>query len=80
MPVTQAQADEWAQEWIAAWNKHDLDAILEHYSADVIFTSPFVVAVTGREDGTVQGKKELRAYWEKVRVALLVPTQSWGVD
>lgn len=64
--VSQAQADALAQEWIEAWNKHDLDAILTHYSDDVIFTSPFAVALTGKEDGTLHGKKELRAYWEKV--------------
>jgi hypothetical protein len=64
--VSQAQADALAQEWIEAWNKHDLDAILAHYSEDVIFTSPFAIALTGKEDGTLHGKKELRAYWEKV--------------
>jgi hypothetical protein len=64
--VSQAQADALAQEWIEAWNKHDLDAILAHYSDDVIFTSPFAISLTGKEDGTLHGKKELRAYWEKV--------------
>lgn len=69
MPVTQAQADALAQEWIEAWNRHDIDAVLTHYSDDVIFTSPFAIEFAGKEDGTVHGKKELRAYWEKVRPA-----------
>eukprot|EP00243_Klebsormidium_subtile_P013142 TRINITY_DN845_c0_g1_i2.p1 TRINITY_DN845_c0_g1~~TRINITY_DN845_c0_g1_i2.p1 ORF type:complete len:121 (+),score=27.40 TRINITY_DN845_c0_g1_i2:331-693(+) len=69
MPVTQAQADALAHEWIEAWNRHDIDAVLIHYSDDVIFTSPFAVQFAGKEDGTVHGKKELRAYWEKALAA-----------
>jgi hypothetical protein len=53
--------DAFAAEWIAAWNHHDLDAVLVHYAADVVFTSPFAVRLTG--DGTVRGKEALRAYF-----------------
>ena len=53
--------DAFAAEWIAAWNRHDLDAILWHYADDVVFTSPFAVRLTG--DGTVRGKDALRAYF-----------------
>ena len=53
--------DAFAADWIAAWNRHDLDAILAHYADDVVFTSPFAVRLTG--DGTVRGKDALRAYF-----------------
>jgi hypothetical protein len=53
--------DTFAAEWIAAWNRHDLDAILSHYADDVVFTSPFAVRLTG--DGTVRGRDALRAYF-----------------
>ena len=53
--------DTFAAEWVAAWNRHDLDAILAHYADDVVFTSPFAVRLTG--DGTVRGKDALRAYF-----------------
>lgn len=53
--------DAFAADWIAAWNRHDLDAILAHYAADVVFTSPFAARLTG--DGTVRGRDALRAYF-----------------
>jgi hypothetical protein len=53
--------DTFAADWIAAWNRHDLDAILSHYADDVVFTSPFAVRLTG--DGTVRGRDALRAYF-----------------
>jgi hypothetical protein len=50
-----------AADWVAAWNRRDLDAILAHYADGVEFTSPFAARLTG--DGTVRGKDALRAYF-----------------
>lgn len=50
-----------ADQWIADWNSHDLDRILAHYAADVVFNSPKAKAITG--DGVVRGIPALRAYW-----------------
>jgi ketosteroid isomerase-like protein len=33
-PVTREFADPFAEEWIAAWNAHDLPRILSHYEDD----------------------------------------------
>ena len=52
-----------AAAWRDAWNAHDLDAIVAHYTEDVVFTSP-AARIVG-EDGTVRGKAALRAYWGK---------------
>lgn len=52
-----------AEEWVAAWNSHKLDRIMEHYAADVEFTSPFVASIMGRADGTLRGTEPLRAYF-----------------
>ncbi len=60
--LTQEQADRLAAAWAAAFNRHDLDAILAHYSEDVELTSPFVVQLLGDPDGTLRGKANLRAY------------------
>ncbi len=57
-------ARSFAKDWIDAWNAHDLERILEHYDEDVAFTSPFVVAVTGRTDGTLIRKQPLREYFQ----------------
>lgn len=52
-----------ADEWIAAWNAHDLDRILSHYADDVEMTSPFIVKVTGEPSGRLRGKAAVGAYW-----------------
>ncbi|MFO1519661.1 MAG: nuclear transport factor 2 family protein [bacterium] len=56
---------DFAQEWIAAWNSHDLNRILSHYSEKVEFHSPFVVKITGDPSGTLKGKEALKAYFTK---------------
>jgi ketosteroid isomerase-like protein len=56
-------AQEFAREWYAAWNAHDLDAILSHYADDVEMTSPLVSALAGAADGRLVGKEALRAYF-----------------
>lgn len=50
-----------ADQWIADWNSHDLDRILSHYAADIVFNSPKAKLLTG--DGVVRGTSALRAYW-----------------
>jgi hypothetical protein len=52
-----------ADEWIAAWNAHDLGRILSHYAADVVFESPVIRQRLGKASGQVHGLEELRAYW-----------------
>lgn len=62
--MTKADALRFAEEWIAAWNAHDLDGILSHYDESVVLTSPVAVERLGRADGTVRGLADLRAYFE----------------
>src|SRR5213593_2803495 len=57
--------DQQAQEWLAAWNAHDLERILAHYSEDVELTSPFVPKLTGRSEGVLRGKAALRDYFAR---------------
>ncbi len=54
---------QFAQEWIAAWNSHDLDAIMSHYSSDVVLRSPTVTQLLGDASGQVHGRDALRAYF-----------------
>lgn len=61
MDAERAQA--FAREWVKAWNDHDLEAILSHYAEDVVFHSPRIRMVTGKDVEFVRGKAELRAYW-----------------
>ena len=58
-------AERFADEWLAAWNDHDLGEILDHYADDVVFTSPFALELAERDDGTLHGKEELRRYFAR---------------
>lgn len=63
--MNDALAHQFASDWLTAWNRHDLDAILSHYADDIEFTSPFVAKLLGEADGTVHGKAKLREYFAK---------------
>ena len=61
--LTEREADAFALEWIDAWNAHDLNRVLAHYSSDVVFSSPFVQALGAGASGALQGCEPLRAYF-----------------
>jgi ketosteroid isomerase-like protein len=49
--------------WAAAWNARDLDALLDHFADDVVFTSPVAAQIVPESGGVLRGKDALRAYW-----------------
>jgi NADPH:quinone reductase len=53
-----------ADTWLAAWNAHDLDAIMACYSEEVDFVASTVVQRWGHNDGRLQGRAELRRHFE----------------
>ena len=61
---SELNAKEFAADWIAAWNSHNLDAILSHYSPDVVLTSPVAAKILNDPSGTVRGKAALRNYFK----------------
>jgi len=56
-------AQRFAEPWYAAWNRHDLNAILEYYTDDVELVAPLVSKLAGSAGGRLVGKKALRAYF-----------------
>lgn len=56
-------AQAFAARWVAAWNNHDIEAILSHYAQDIEFSSPVARALTGQ--GRLNGLEDLRAYWTR---------------
>jgi len=58
-------AERFAKEWIAAWNSHDLERILEHYEDDFEMSSPVIVSIAAEPSGKLKGKKAVGAYWAK---------------
>ena len=39
-PMQGGFAQEFARDWVEAWNSHDIDRILTHYDEDVVLVSP----------------------------------------
>ncbi|WP_293001105.1 nuclear transport factor 2 family protein [Mycobacterium sp.] len=52
-----------AEDWAAAWNRHDVEAVLAHFHDDVVFTSPIAAEIVRGSGGVVSGKSALREYW-----------------
>ncbi len=63
--VTQEQAQQFAKEWIAAWNAHDLEQVMSHYANDVEYFSMFLLKLTDSKTGKLDGKENLRKYLAK---------------
>lgn len=63
--MTRNEAMEYAERWTEAWNRFDIDAVLQHFEEDVIFSSPTALQVVGVP--TVRGKTALGDYWRAAR-------------
>ena len=59
------EARKLANDWVAAWNAHDLDLIMTHYEDAIELTSPAAAQLLGTPDGRVVGKPNLRAYFQR---------------
>ncbi len=58
------QPREFAERWIEAWNRHDLDAVLALFSDDFEFSSPLIQTFAGESSGRLIGKNAVRTYWQ----------------
>lgn len=63
--MTQEEIRNLAEEWISAWNAHDLDAIMSHYDEAVELTSPVAAQLLGIPGGKVSGKVNVSAYFQR---------------
>lgn len=52
-------------DWLHAWNTHNLDAILEHYSDTIRFSSPIIQQMGVDSKGEITNKADLKAYFSK---------------
>ena len=61
--ISKTQAQVIATQWLEAWNAHDLDTILSHYSDDITLVSPIAERLIERSSGQVTGEgKSSRLY------------------
>lgn len=54
---------EMAQRWFAAFNAHDLEALLALYANDAQHYSPKLKVLRPETNGLITGKDALRAWW-----------------
>ena len=62
--IEQHTAFAFTEQWISAWNSHDLDKILSHYTDDIVMESPLALKRLPETGWVVKGKQALRAYWK----------------
>ena len=62
--MDRGEAEALARQWVAAWNDRDVEAVLAHYTDDVVVVSPLATARGVAADGKVRGKDAVRAYYE----------------
>ena len=63
--IERAFGEQFAAEWIEAWNAHDLNRILSNYADDFEMSSPAIAAIAGEPSGVLKGKAQVGAYWGK---------------
>ena len=61
--ISKESAHSFAQQWVDAWNSHDMDQILSHYTDDFEMTTPFIVSLMNEPSGTLKGKDKVGSYW-----------------
>ncbi len=60
--MNRIEANEFAAKWISAWNRKDVNAVLEHYVENAKFVSPKAATFVG--SSVVEGKLALSRYWQ----------------
>lgn len=63
--MTRDEARSLANDWIAAWNAHDLDLIMSHYDDAIELISPVAAQLLDTPDGRVIGKTNVQAYFQR---------------
>jgi hypothetical protein len=83
--IDEARARTFADEWVRAWNAHDLDQVMAHYDDDVVLVSPVAARLLGDPSGRVSGKAALRSYFQRgleafPRLRFELLDVMWGLD
>lgn len=61
--MTEEFAQTFAQEWVAAWNAHDIERVFAHYTDDFTIETPMALKIQPESKGVLQGKTAIREYW-----------------
>lgn len=61
--LNEQAARAFAESWYGAWNAHDLDRIMSHYSAAIEHSSPFIARYNNSAEPTLRGREVVRTYF-----------------
>jgi len=61
--MTPEQAREFGEQWIAAWNAHDVKRLLSHCAEGFEMSSPLVADSGADASGTIKGRDAVGEYW-----------------
>mgnify|MGYP005810207399 CR=1 FL=1 len=64
-----AVAERFAADWIAAWNRHDVDALLDRCTDDIEWASPLLPRLARAPSGVLRGKRAVGACWARLLTA-----------
>lgn len=64
-PLTPLDAAAFAASWYAAWNAHDIDAIMAHYAPSIRHSSPFIKRYNNTDDTELVGIDAVRDYFAR---------------
>jgi hypothetical protein len=65
MALTPETARAFADRWYAAWNAHDIDAIMACYAPTISHSSPFIKRYNGTDDVALVGIAAVRDYFAR---------------
>lgn len=63
--ISEQQARAFADSWYAAWNAHDLGAIMSHYSPSIEHSSPFIKRYNNSDASSLRGVDAVREYFAR---------------
>lgn len=55
---------DFSNQWINAWNSHDINKIIEHYAEEVVFHSPYISLLKFNAQGVITNRSDLKRYFE----------------
>jgi len=63
--ISREKALRLANDWVEAWNRHDLDRMLTLCDDDCELTTPYIVTLMNEPSGALRGKDKIRACWTR---------------
>jgi len=63
--MREVRARELAEEWIAAWNEHDIDTIMSMYAPTVVLHTPTIIDTLGLAEGRIKGIEGVREHFAR---------------